>query len=400
MNTTFAPTWVKHGPLALLLMLAMTLPMLVLYSLSALAPELMQTLQLKPSQFGMLISASFAVAALLSPWAGTVVQSLGARRSLFALFICVACGFILLASQTAWSSLLLALVCCGIAQALCNPATNLMIAQEVPAASKPGMVGFKQAGVQVAALLAGLILTPIAHAWGWQSMFMALLPLCLVLAVLAWRWPVGANATPPSKLTKPSLRPSKPNLALLLLMLVQIICGLVLACFVSFLPQFARQLSMNAQHAAHLLALFGGAGLCARLILTPLAAKWREEAWLLGLLLCIAGLGILSLDFASTSQHWPFFIAAILLGCTAVPANSIAMSMLLRDAAFGTPAQASAWLSCGFFSGFAIGPALFAQIWQVQPMLAWHCLLLLLLLAVLPLAALIWRRRIGAPSAI
>lgn len=396
MNTASAPVWRKQGPLALLLMLAMTLPMLVLYSLSALAPELMQTLQLKPSQFGMLISASFAVAALLSPWAGTVVQSFGARRSLCALFICVACGFILLASQTAWLSLLLALICCGIGQALCNPATNLMIAQEVPAPSKPGMVGFKQAGVQVAALLAGLILTPIAHVWGWQSMFMALLPLCLLLAILAWYWPV--NAAPTSQVNKPSWQPSKPNLALLLLMLVQIICGVVLACFVSFLPQFARQLEMSAQHAAHLLALFGAAGLCARLILTPLAAKWREEAWLLALLLGIAGLGLLSINLASNTQHWPFFLAALLLGCTAVPANSIAMSMLLRDTAFGTPAPASAWLSCGFFSGFAIGPALFAQIWQIQAMLAWHCLLLFLLLALLPLAALIWRRRLALPS--
>lgn len=388
--------------LGLLLMLAMSFPMLLLYALAAGSHELMQHWKLGPASFGILVGASFALAALLSPWAGPLVQKLGARYSLRWLFICIAGAFAMLAVFQSYTLLLLAVALCGIAQAICNPATNLLIAQEVAAPQRAQLVGLKQAGVQVAALCAGLILQPAALAWGWSSIFYCLLPITLWLA-----WYSQANGsvngvqpsqTAPAQNVWPLPRPQTPAKRLRCLMCMQAMTGIALACFVNFLPQFAQKLQMSAIQAGQLIALFGASGLLSRIVLTPLAARLREESWAQLLLLLLACTGLLLLWQATQAGtgmvHWRLWLAAILFGSSAVASNSIAMSMLLRDTEFGKPAPAAAWLSCTFFASFAIGPSLFGL---ALPSMGfgsgWLALVACLVLAMLAGLALIAARR-------
>ena len=118
------------------LVFAMALPMLVLYAVSTLGPLLGRDLRFEPASLGYLVMSSFGLAAILSPWAGAIVDRIGSRYALIGLFSVIALAFALIATAETFQGLVVATALCGIAQALANPATNLLIAQQVPPEKK------------------------------------------------------------------------------------------------------------------------------------------------------------------------------------------------------------------------------------------------------------------------
>lgn len=69
------------------LVFAMTLPMLVLYTTSTLGPLLSRDLGFEPVAIGYLIMSSFGLAAILSLRAGAIVDYIGVRTALIVLFV-------------------------------------------------------------------------------------------------------------------------------------------------------------------------------------------------------------------------------------------------------------------------------------------------------------------------
>ncbi|MGE8311593.1 MAG: MFS transporter, partial [Pseudomonas protegens] len=104
---------------------------------------------------------------------------------------------------------------------------------------------------------------------------------------------------------------------------------------------------------------------------------------------------------ATAQAHWPLWFGALGMGLTAVATNAIAMSMLLRDPAFGGPAAASGLLSAGFFAGFALGPVLFGAVQQGAAGFAnaWLMLITVLLLGAGLSLMLVRARRLQPGSA-
>lgn len=165
--------------LASLMTLAMGMPMMVFYAIGVLGPQIIQDLDISREQLGWLTTSTFGLAALLSPWAGALVQRMGNRQGLFLLFLLVAMSFSLIAVLPGFWGVLTALLLCGLAQSLANPVTNQAIAQLVPAERKAGLVGIKQSGVQASALLAGLVLPTLAYKLGWRGrLWCGCLPCC------------------------------------------------------------------------------------------------------------------------------------------------------------------------------------------------------------------------------
>lgn len=144
----------------MLLMMAMGMPMMIFYAIGILGPYLITDLEISRQQLGWLTTSTFGLAAILSPWAGALVQHIGTRTGLVSIFLLVGLSFSLMAILPGFGGLITALLLCGIAQSLANPATNQAIAQGVPASRKAGVVGLKQSGVQASALLAGVALPP------------------------------------------------------------------------------------------------------------------------------------------------------------------------------------------------------------------------------------------------
>lgn len=349
---------------------AMALPMLIFYAIGTLGPLLVADLGIAPHWLGWLLMSAFGLAALLSLWAGPLVNRLGTRRALALLFWATLAGYGLLVSLPGFAGVLLALAICGVAQALANPVTHLLVAECVEARSKAALVGLKQSGVQVSALFAGLVLPALAGHLGWRAALACLLLPTLLLAL----W--GPRVAPAGMTGKPvSLKISWPNSRLGLLLGGQLCVGLVLASFVTFLGLFAARQGVAVGESGAMVAGFGVMGILARTVLTPWAARLAEESWLLLTLLLLASLALAVTAQATPQAHWPLWFGALGMGLTAVATQAIAMSMLLRDPAFGSPATASSLLSAGFFLGFALGPLLFGLVQQRQGGFAYAWLL-------------------------
>lgn len=355
-SAIFAELWLQVA-----LTLAMTLPMLILYAIGALGPFLVRDLHIRPGLLGYATMSTFGLAAVLSPWAGPVVDRLGSRRALGALFYAVALAYTLIVMIPGFSGVVAAVAVCGVAQALANPVTNLLIAQRVPPAKKAFVVGLKQSGVQIGALLAGLVLPGIATAFGWRAALGTLIPVAVLLAAVA-----PSIAPPHRPVGKKSFWPPRPNGLLQLLMSVQFCAGASLSAFVTFLPVFATMYGVSPSEAGGMVALFGFMGMISRVALTPLSAKLRDESWLLCSLLAISAVALHLTMQADATSHWKLWLGAAGMGMTAVATNAIAMGMLLRDPAFGTATSASGLLSAAFFGGFALGAPAYGAIFNTS----------------------------------
>ncbi|MEW2972546.1 MFS transporter [Pseudomonas juntendi] len=240
--------------------------------------------------------------------------------------------------------------------------TNLLIAEQFPVAERAATVGFKQAGVQVSALFAGLLLPLLAQYLGWRVALVLFAPLALLLG-----WTVLRHLPSlPASARGASTTLRRPSTGLALLMAVQCSVAIALSSFVTYLGVFARAQEVPAVLAGSLVAVFGVMGIVARVLLTPLAARMRDESLMLGALCTLAALAVFSLSRA-TPQAWIWlWVGSIGMGLTAVATNAVAMSMVLRDRAFGVPAASASLLSVGFFAGFALGPPMFGALLRAR----------------------------------
>lgn len=342
-----------------LLTLAMGMPMMVFYAIGVLGPQLMADLNLSRERLGWLTTSAFGLAALLSPWAGNWVQRMGSRCGLQTLFLLVALSFTLVALLPGFGGIMVALLFCGAAQALANPATNQAIAQAVPAKRRAAVVGLKQSGVQASALVAGLVLPSLALGLGWRGAFAVWVPVALLLACLSTR-------LIPHQLIGPgrprSFRVDRPNCRLVMLMAIQFCAGLALSSFITFLGVHAHQLGVSAQLIGVMVTAFGVMGILSRLLLTPIGPRLRDETVLLCTLFLLAVAALLVMQLAGPDRYWPLWVGVLGMGGTVVATNAVAMSMLLRDPRFGLPASTAGMLSLGFFGGGAVGPPLFGAL--------------------------------------
>ncbi len=98
-----------------------------------------------------------------------------------------------------------------------------------------------------------------------------------------------------------------------------------------------------------------------------MGAKLKDESLLLLVLIAIAACSVAVTMLADSESHWRLWAGAAGIGFTAVGTNAIAMSMLIRDSAFGPVTIASGFVSFAFFGGFALGPPFFGASCRVIP---------------------------------
>jgi predicted MFS family arabinose efflux permease len=343
--------------LVVVLTLAMALPMLVLYAVGALAPQLVTDLGVSRTELGILPAIGFAVAAVLSLWSGRIVDKLGTHRAGTILFLVVAVSFTAMSFTGGFGLLAAAIALCGVAQALSNPVTNRIIAERIPAHARGVVVGIKQSGVQLAALAAGLGLPSVAALWGWHIALAWVTPVALACLVATLRLP-HAPRRPHTHSAR--LVPAAPGRALSWLLGLQLCLGAGLATVTTFAPLYAHQdLGISEAHAALVLAGFGVSGIVSRVLWTALAGR-RDHP--LGLQLVLALCAAIAAGALWLSGEVPaaglalVWVGTIGVGATAVAANAVSMLIVINDRRFGPVGHASALASGGFFAGFAASP--------------------------------------------
>jgi predicted MFS family arabinose efflux permease len=345
--------------LVVVLTLAMALPMLVLYAIGALGPQLVTDLGVDRTELGALPAAAFAVAAVLSLWSGRIVDRLGTRAASAALFGVVAVSFATMALAGGLGLLVVAVAACGIAQALANPVTNRIIADRVPTRARGAVVGIKQSGVQLAALVAGIALPPVAAVWGWQAALACVSPVALACLIATLRLPHAARG-PGTGAGRRLL--AAPGRALGWLLALQLCLGAGLAAVTTFVALYAHQdLGASNRHGALVLAGFGVSGMVSRVLWTAVAGRRDDPSGLQLMLTLLAAIAAGALWLSTVVPVGGLALVwagALGVGTTAVAANAVSMLSVINDRRFGPVGHASALVSSGFFAGFVVGPPL------------------------------------------
>jgi MFS family permease len=169
-------------------------------AIGTLAPELESDLGLSRAEVGFLTSLVFIGAMLSSRRAGTLTDSFGAAPVLGLALLAFAASMAAAAAAPDPAVLMLAVLGAGIAYGGVNPPTNVVVAGRL--ARRLGFfLSLKQSGVPLGGLLAGVVLPPVAVAFGWRWALGVAVLVCLASAALT---PLLRNA---AVLRSPAGRP-------------------------------------------------------------------------------------------------------------------------------------------------------------------------------------------------
>ena len=189
------PDRLPHGRLWAA-MAATTTGVLPVFLFGALAALVRDDLGFSQSGIGIATSVFFIAGALVSVPGGWLTERVGAVRTTMVstgLAACSLLGIAVLARS--WVHLLPLLILAGAANAFVQPATNGMLAGDVPPRRQGLVFGIKQAAVPLATTVAGLALPVLGLTLGWRGAFAVAaaltLPVLLALALQRERRPAS-----------------------------------------------------------------------------------------------------------------------------------------------------------------------------------------------------------------
>ncbi|WP_306369626.1 MFS transporter [Nocardiopsis sp. CC223A] len=338
----------RTGAVTALLTLVMAWSMLPLFAVAALAPWIGPALGAGPALLGAAVGGGFAIAAVLSPVAGRLTDRWGPRRCTVASLLLTAAALGLLAAARDTVGLAVALALGGLPQAFANPATNKVILRSVPADRRGAVTGWKQSGVQVGALVAGVPLTVSAAVADWRAAVAAAAVTAALSAPWAW-WLLPADGSAPPPASAP-VRPAVGRLALYSFFL-----GVGVSSVNAHVGLFADTgLGWGPVSAGLLVAVLGASGVAGRVLWAARAGRSGAFGLLTPLVLgAVAGPVLLAASVWAPPLAWP---AVVAVGALAVSANAVSMIAVMSRAPGPAAGRATGLVSAGFFAGFAVGP--------------------------------------------
>jgi MFS family permease len=160
------------------------------FLVGAMAVQVRADLGIGESGTGLSVAAFFVTAALSSALLGGIAEGIGPARALRAAAIVSGAGQLAVAALVRSLPLLLALLAVsGTANALAQPAANVLIARHVPLRRQGIAFAVKQSAIPISTMLAGLAVPAIALTVGWRWAFVVGGSLAIVAGVAAPRFP-------------------------------------------------------------------------------------------------------------------------------------------------------------------------------------------------------------------
>jgi predicted MFS family arabinose efflux permease len=323
------------------------------FLVGALALQIRSDLDVRVEAVAAGVSVFFLAGALGASWGGRLADHVGAVRAMrWCVLITAAC---LLAGALLAESLvvlLLLLAVAGVSNAVCQPAINLFVSEQVPGDRQGLGFGIKQSGIPAAILVSGLALPLLAIPLGWRATFAlcALGPLAIGVA-LRREGSVHVSRRPASR------RPSR------VLVLTAVGAALATAgpsALGAYLVASAVDVGI-AEGTAGLLAAFGsGLSLAVRVMLGARADRRRDYGLSTVVVLLAAG----SLGFALMATDLvPTFVAGTVLAFTLGWGWPGLFNLAVVDSNRETPGSASGISQTGIYVGAGGGPAAFGALY-------------------------------------
>jgi predicted MFS family arabinose efflux permease len=359
------------------------------FVLGALGPFLVAEFDLSRAQFGSLLTVLFVVAFVLSPAIGHGTDRVHPRVSFAAAFLVSGAALLGVALSGTYLLLMAFAGLSGVAQALVNPLSNRLVADYVPVPRRGLALGIKQSGVQVSAVLAGLLLPLAALLIGWRAAVGGFAAVALIGWLLSDR---RLPRSSPHHGADPAAGGGRLDRAVVGLVAYSFVMGGVVAAFFAYLPLYAHEaVGLPAGTAGMLVAAIGVVGIVSRIVVGHLTDRLADISTLLtGMAMIGAGAVVLVL-LAPPLGAWLVWPGAFVFGWS-VAWNAVVMVAAVRFGGPRSTGRASGYVLAGFFAGFIVAPVAFGSaVDAVGYLVPW--LALLALLVGVSLAGLVWRCR-------
>ena len=328
-------------------------------SLGILATFIIDDLAISRAELGVVLAVVNVAAATLSPVVGRITDRIGGKAAIVVLFGLAGAAFLLLGVAVGYVVLLVAAITGAVSNAFANPATNKLIAEDIPTGERGLITGIKQSGVQGGIFLGGLTVPSIAVAIGWRGAYLVVAALPLVFALLSlWLVPATPASTSPRSQRQRSQLPA----AIWWLAGYGFLAGF--SGSVTYLvPLFAEEtLGLSPIAGGVAMSVIAVVAVAGRIVWSRFAE--RSTAYR-GSLLTMAWLSLLSaaLFFASGEiGAWLLWPATVAIALGSSSWNSVGMLAVMVEAGVAATGRASGVVLFGFLTGLGLGPPVFGAI--------------------------------------
>jgi MFS family permease len=373
--------------LLLVLTATMAVGPLLTHSLSAMSPLVIEDLGLVESQFGLLATVTFFVAAVTAVRTGRWADRLGARTLLTVMFGGAVLAMLLTAAAPDYAVLLLAMVLSGLGQVMANPATNRLIRLHVPAHRRASWLGIKQAGVQASQLVAGLTFPALGLLLGWRTAVAVAAGVVLLLLVHGWLTvPDNHGAVRPEAAPdKPSPTPVTPSPVpagtpgpvrrapmpgvVRAYAAAAALTGLGAQAANVYLPLYAhRELGLDVVAAGATVSVAALLGIASRVLWARVLDRPGTDGFaLLGVMALGAAASAVLLVLAPLhpALAWAVWPAAVLHGGAALAVSVVVMSGAMRAVPTERVGASTGVVTMGLYAGFCAGPLVMGALLQL-----------------------------------
>jgi predicted MFS family arabinose efflux permease len=339
---------------------SMALAILPMVSLGILAPLVIDDLDMSRADLGLLVSLASGVSALCSPVAGDVVDRIGDRTALLAVFGFGATSLALMAGSGSYAAMAVALGVAGLCHAGANPSTNRLISGRVPPGRRGTITGVKQAGETVAIALAAAILPATAVWLGWRVALGLLAGAALAALAIATVTIHGSRR--PAE-NSPVGRRGELRRSIYWLSAYSFAMGAAGGAVTTYLPLYAHDSGGFSVAAAGSVMIFAGVvGTAGRVTVT----SWSESragivntlVWL-ALIAALSGLALLAAPLLGGPAYW---LAAALWGAGGLTFGAVGMLAVMAESDEWNTGRASGLAVFGFGMGLTVLPPVFGLI--------------------------------------
>ena len=257
-----------------------------------------------------------------------------------------------------------------------SPAGNDVLHRTAPPKRRAMVFSIKQAGVPVGGVLAGVVVAPVAAAFGWRASLVVagLFVAAVILMAQPMRAAIDADRARDQPLT-PSAFLSPANLLsplaalmastpLLRLAAAGICLSLGQGIWFTYLVTYGVSvLGYDLAKAGLLFAVAQATSVFARVWLGWLADRLGSPRQVLAWIGVASGLTTVA--WASAGPDWPYAAVVVLAaigGVTVTSWNGVLLSEVARACPPGKVREASAGATIVVFMGYIIGPAAFAAL--------------------------------------
>ncbi|MEN8239041.1 MAG: MFS transporter [Actinomycetota bacterium] len=329
-------------------------------SLGIIAVVFITDLGISRAQLGFVFAINTVGAAVLSPVFGRITDRIGGRAALIVVALTAAGSFLMLGVAGSLITLAVGSAVGAVAQAGSNPATNKLIAEDLPAGSQGIVTGIKQSGVQAFIFAGGLIVPSMALAWGRVSAYVMFAAVSVVLAAAgAWLLPKQTQAHGPD--AESSYRERLPA-AIWWIAVYGFLLGFAASATVMFALFTTEKLGQSIVVGGAVAAVVGLTAMPARIAWAHHAERhhaYRSSLMIIALLAVLASFALLG---AGAGAWWLIWVAAVLTGLGPSSWNSVGMLGLIVFAGPRAAGRASGVILFGFLVGLGIGPPFFGWI--------------------------------------